>query len=69
MPAASSASAAFTLTLTDEERAQLLILLEQAFRDTHVEARRTEAPGYQEQIHHEEAVLRGLINKLRGGGS
>jgi hypothetical protein len=67
MPAVATTPAAFTLSLTEEERAQLLNVLEQTFRETHVEARRTEAPNYQEQIHHQEAVLRGLIDKLRGG--
>jgi hypothetical protein len=65
MPAVSTTSVDFTLTLTEEERTLLLDLLEQTFRDTHVEARRTEAPQFQQQIHHQEAVLRGLIDKLR----
>jgi len=55
----------FTLVLTEGERAQLLSLLEEVYRDTHVEARRTEGPTYQAQVHQQEAVLRGLIEKLR----
>jgi hypothetical protein len=55
----------FTLTLNEEERVQLLGFLEQALRDTHFEARRTEAPDYRDQVHHQEVVLRGLIDKLR----
>lgn len=58
-------SAEFTVRLTEEERAQLLSYLQQVSRDTHVEARRTEAPDYQAEIHHQEAILRGLIDKLR----
>jgi hypothetical protein len=65
MATANTESPRFTLTLTEEERAQLLSLLERARRDTHVEARRTESPDYQEQVHHQEAVLRSLIDKLR----
>jgi len=65
MSTASTKSPGFTLTLSEEERAQLLGFLEEAFRDTHVEARRTEAPDYQEQVHHQEDILRGLIHKLR----
>ena len=65
MPATTTTPVDFTVTLTEEERTQLLNLLEQTFRDTHVEARRTEAPKYQEEIHHQETVLRGLIEKLR----
>jgi hypothetical protein len=55
----------FVLPLTEEERVQLILFLEREFRDTHVEARRTESPEYQKRIHHEEDVLRGVINKLR----
>jgi hypothetical protein len=65
MPATTTTPVDFTLTLTEEERMQLLSLLEQTLRDTHVEARRTEAPRYQEEIHHQEAALRRLIDKLR----
>jgi hypothetical protein len=55
----------FTFSLTEEERTQLLSVLEQARRDTHVEARRTESPAFQERVHQEETILRGLIDKLR----
>jgi hypothetical protein len=58
-------SASFTLMLDPEERAELLRFLEQALIDTHVEARRTEDPDYQDQVHHREDLLRGLIGKLR----
>jgi hypothetical protein len=55
----------FSLTLTDEERAELLRLLENSVVETHVESRRTESPEYQKEIHHEEAVLRSLLAKVR----
>ena len=58
-------STRFTLSLDEEERAQLLSLLERTRRDTHIEARRTETPDYKELVHHQEAVLQGLIDKLR----
>jgi hypothetical protein len=35
-------------------------------RATHVEARRTESPDFQDEVHQEERVLRGVIEKLRG---
>ena len=63
--AAIEQSTKFTLTLNDVERAELLILLERELRETHVEARRTESPDYQDEVHHQETVLRGLIEKLR----
>jgi len=43
----------------------LLTLLERERRETHVEARRTESPDYQDEVHHQESVLQGLIEKLR----
>jgi hypothetical protein len=55
----------YTLILNEVERAGLLNLLERELRDTHAEARRTESPDYQDEVHHQETVLRGLIEKLR----
>jgi hypothetical protein len=63
--AAIEQSTKFTLTLNEVERAELQILLERELRETHVEARRTESPDYQDEVHHQETVLRGLIEKLR----
>jgi hypothetical protein len=67
--AATSRQPGYTLVLSEEERAQLLSFLDQALRDTHAEARRTEAPDYQAQVHRQESVLRGLIEKLRAPSS
>lgn len=58
-------SGEFAVNLTEEERSQLLSFLENSLRNTHVEARRTEAPAYQQLVHHQEKILRGLIGKLR----
>jgi hypothetical protein len=63
--AAIEQAAKLTLTLNEMERAELLTLLEREARETHVEARRTESPDYQDEVHHHEAVLQGLIEKLR----
>jgi hypothetical protein len=65
MPATDPMSAGRPLVLNEQERAVLLKLVEQAVHETHAEARRTEAPGYQAQVHQEEAALRGLLEKLR----
>lgn len=65
MAPATQERACFTIRLNSEERSQILTLLEQTLRDTHSEARRTEAPDYQEKIHQQEATLRGLIDKLQ----
>src|SRR5438270_161519 len=50
MSAASTGSAEFTLTLTGEERGQLLTFLEQALRDKEVEEHRTEAFKFREAV-------------------
>jgi acetate kinase len=65
MSVANAGSSSFTVVLNEEERALLATLVEQAIRETHVEARRTEAPDFQEQVHHQEHVLRSVIDKLR----
>jgi hypothetical protein len=53
------------LPLDEFERAELLTLLEREIRDTHMEARRTESPDYQTEVHHHESVLQGVFEKLR----
>lgn len=57
-------STSFSLALDHDERAELLTLLERELRETHVEARRTEDPDYQDQVHHHEAVLQRLLERL-----
>jgi hypothetical protein len=57
--------AGFVFTLDAMERVELLRLLEREIRDTHVEARRTESPDFQDDVHHREHVLESLIEKLR----
>lgn len=55
----------FTLTLTEDERTNLLRFLEEGLRYKSVEANRTEAIEYHEFIHHQEEVYKQLIEKLR----
>jgi hypothetical protein len=54
----------FTLPLDDEERAVLRSLLRESLVDTHVEKRRTEAPGYRDRVQHQEAIIRRFIDKM-----
>jgi hypothetical protein len=54
-----------SLELDQEERTLLMTLLERTLRETHSEARRTDALELQDQLHHEEACLRALIDKVR----
>jgi hypothetical protein len=59
------ATAEFNMTLTDEERTQLLNWLEQELRNKLVEEHRTDASDYRKHVLHEEAILEKLIDKLR----
>jgi hypothetical protein len=63
--AATGQTTKWTLTLNESERDRLLILLEREMRETHVEARRTESPDFQDEVHRQESVIQGLIEKLR----
>jgi hypothetical protein len=54
-----------SLSLSESERTELLVLLERELRDSHVEARRTESPDFQGQVHEHEAIIHGLLDKLR----
>jgi hypothetical protein len=65
MSTASTQSPAFTLTLTEEERQQLLSYLDQALRDTRVEAHRTDSTDYREWVERREGALQSVIAKLR----
>lgn len=55
----------YTLTLSDEERTELLGILERELADLRVECRRTDAPAFHEQLREEEIVLRLLAAKVR----
>ena len=65
MPVSGTELPAITLTLSSEERSLLLNFLEQKLRDKQIEEHRTEAFEFREYVQHEEAVLLGLLDKLR----
>jgi hypothetical protein len=58
----------YTLTLSDRERDSLLGLLRRAFGEARVEAHRTHTPDFRDLVLGEQAVIRGLIEKLEGIG-
>ncbi len=60
--------AEFTLMLNEQERTELLQLLEHSLKETRVEVHRTHTPGYRENVQLEEQVLRNLLDKIRGYG-
>ncbi len=56
---------ALTLSLTEEERTELLALLEYTLGETRVEVHHTHTPAYRDQAQHREAIVRSLIEKVR----
>jgi hypothetical protein len=65
MSATSTMTSELTLSLTEEERRDLLSFLEQGLRETLVEVHRTDSLDYRHIVERKEAVLRRLIDKLR----
>jgi hypothetical protein len=54
-----------TLTLTGEERNELLSLLEQTLRETRVEEHRTDSLNYRQAVGRREALLEALAERVR----
>ena len=52
------------LTIDEEERAQLVRLLDQTLGETRVEAHHTHTPAFRDQVLHQEAVIRRLLEKV-----
>lgn len=52
------------LTLTAEERAYLVDLLETVLKDTRIEEHRTRTPSYREHVLHQEDLIVGLLTKF-----
>ncbi len=53
------------ITLTDEERVELIGILEREVAEDHAEFRRSEAPAYRDMIKKEEQLVRRLLEKVR----
>ena len=51
--------------LTAEEKQYLIRLLDARLGEARVEVHRTHTPDYREQVQQEEALVRGLLAKLR----
>jgi hypothetical protein len=69
MTATTNKFAQVAITMTEEERAQLLSWLEQRLKNKLVEEHRTETAAYRDYVLHQETILESLINKLREEGS
>jgi hypothetical protein len=53
-----------TLILSGKERDTLLGMLRQALGETRVEVHRTHTPNFRDMVLDQEAIIRGLIEKL-----
>ncbi len=51
--------------ITEEERAELIRLLENAVGESRVESHRTHTPQYRERVLGEQSLLRGLLDKFQ----
>lgn len=54
--------------LTNEEREELVRILDHYLADTKVEVRRARTSAFRDQLHDEESLLRGLLEKLGTAG-
>jgi len=62
---ASTETLTHTFTLTEDERAELVRILEQAMEESRVEIHRTHTPEYRDRVIGEQALLRGLMEKFQ----
>jgi hypothetical protein len=53
-----------TVTISEDERAEIVRLLEQVLGETRVEVHRTHTPEYRERVQAEETLLRGLLARF-----
>ena len=51
--------------ISEEERAELILILEKACAEGRIEMHRTHTPDYRERVSGEQAVLRGLLDKFQ----
>ena len=58
----------YTLMILEEERVEMVRLLEQVLGETRVEIHRTHTPDYRDRVISQESLLRGLLAKLQRVG-
>ncbi|HLW68115.1 MAG TPA: hypothetical protein VKS79_22550 [Gemmataceae bacterium] len=63
---AANSGAQYQLTLNDQERDELLRLLDDSVVEIHAEIRRTEAQEYHDQLRAKEKMIRALTERVRG---
>ena len=57
-----------TFMFSEEERVEMVRLLEQVLGETRVEIHRTHTPDYRDRVMGQESLLRGLLAKLQRAG-
>jgi len=57
-----------SFTFSEEERLEMVRLLEQVLGETRVEIHRTHTPDYRDRVIGQESLLRGLLLKLQRAG-
>jgi len=57
-----------TFMFSEEERVEMVRLLEQVLGETRVEIHRTHTPDYRDRVMGQESLLRGLLAKLQRVG-
>jgi hypothetical protein len=55
-----------SITISEEERAEITRLLEQVLGETRVEVHRTHTPEYRQRVMAQETLLRALLDKFQG---
>jgi hypothetical protein len=53
-----------TFILSEEERTEIVRLLEQSLSETRVEMHRTHTPEFRQRVMGEQSLLRGLLDKF-----
>lgn len=56
---------AHSFMITEEERIELIRLLEQACGESRIEMHRTHTPEYRQRVSGEQAILSGLLEKFQ----
>ena len=56
---------AHSFMINEEERTELIRLLQQACGESRIEMHRTHTPEYRERVSGEQALLRGLLEKFQ----
>lgn len=57
-----------TFTFSEEERIEMVRLLERILEETRVEIHRTHTPDFRDRVISQKSLLRGLLAKLQGVG-